>query len=60
MPDLHVRMFEQMQAKLPDPPREGYLQWFGQEKTLEEFRQAMVDEQRVMYEFTAQRAYGLY
>jgi PPOX class probable F420-dependent enzyme len=59
-PDLHIRMFEQMQSKLTNPPRPGYLQWFGQEKTLEEFRRAMADEQRVMYEFTVQRAYGLY
>jgi hypothetical protein len=34
--------------------------WFGQKKTIEEFRQAMIDEERLVYEFEVKRAYGMY
>jgi PPOX class probable F420-dependent enzyme len=59
-PDLSVRLFQVMQAGMPQPPKPGHLAWYGQEKTIEEFRQAMVDEQRLIYEFEIKRAYGMY
>ena len=38
----------------------GPLSWFGRDLDEDEFLQVMVDEQRVIYEFAVQRAYGLY
>lgn len=58
--DLHVRLFQGMQSRQPVQPKPGHLMWFGQEKTLDEFRQAMIDEQRLIYEFEVLRAYGMY
>jgi PPOX class probable F420-dependent enzyme len=55
VPDLSVRLFRTMQ----DAP-EGPLSWFGGMLDEDAFRQAMVDEHRIIYEFTPTRAYGLH
>lgn len=57
VPELSIRLFEVMQQGM-NP--EGKLNWYGQPKTLDEFRQIMVDEQRIIYEFEPIRHYGLY
>ena len=36
------------------------LQWFGQERTEDEFRRLMIDEGRLLYEFDVTRTYGLF
>mgnify|MGYP001560468929 CR=1 FL=1 len=59
-PDQNLRLFQQLQAGLPTPPKPGYVQWFGQDKTIEEFLQAMRDEQRLIYEFDVKNTYGLH
>ena len=59
-PDLNIRLFQVMQASMPTPPAAGHLMWFSQEKTIDEFRQVMVDEGRLIYEFEVKRAYGMY
>ncbi|MEX0683943.1 MAG: pyridoxamine 5'-phosphate oxidase family protein [Dehalococcoidia bacterium] len=59
-PDLNIKLFEVMQGALPQQPRPRHLMWFGQEKTIDEFREAMIEEQRLIYEFEIQRAYGMY
>lgn len=56
-PDLNIKLFRVMQEGIVAP---GKLNWFGQEKTEEEFRQAMIDEGRLIYEFEVLRAYGMY
>jgi hypothetical protein len=38
----------------------GPLTWFGGELDEEEFLRTMVDEQRLIYEFDVQRAYGMH
>jgi PPOX class probable F420-dependent enzyme len=58
--DLNIRLFQQMQQGLPTPPRPGYLQWYGAEKSIEEFRDLMVQERRLIYEFAVGRSYGMY
>lgn len=59
-PQLSVRLFRAMQARLPAQPPEGELMWFGQPLTIEEFLAKMVEEQRLIYQFDVKRAYGLY
>jgi len=59
-PELNLRLMQKMQAGMPNPPQPGRVMWFGQEKTIEEFLKAMVDEQRLVYEFTVNRSYGMY
>jgi PPOX class probable F420-dependent enzyme len=59
-PELNIRLFQEMQASMPKPPAPGKLIWYGQEKTLEEFREAMVEERRLIYEFDVKRAYGMH
>ena len=59
-PELNLRLFQQMQAGLPTPPRPGYVQWFGAEKTVDVFLQTMRDEGRLIYEFDVRKTYGLY
>jgi PPOX class probable F420-dependent enzyme len=53
-PDQSVRMFREMQNR-----PEGPLGWFGRELEEDEFRQAMIDEQRLIYEFHVERSYGM-
>jgi Pyridoxamine 5'-phosphate oxidase len=55
VPDQSVRLFR----KLQDRPT-GPLGWMTGELEEDAFRQAMVDEQRLIYEFEVTRAYGLY
>jgi hypothetical protein len=52
--DLNVRLFREMQ----DRP-EGPLSWFGGEYDEDDFRQRMLDEGRVIYQFEVQRSYGM-
>jgi Pyridoxamine 5'-phosphate oxidase len=52
--DLNVRLFREMQGR-PDGP----LSWFGGEYDDEQFRQLMIDEARLIYEFDVQRTYGM-
>jgi Pyridoxamine 5'-phosphate oxidase len=51
--DFNVRLFREMQGR-PDGP----LSWFGGEYEEERFRQIMVDEGRLIYQFRVQRSYG--
>jgi hypothetical protein len=53
-PQLHVRLFQVMQGK-PDGP----LTWYGKDLDEGDFVQAMVTEQRLIYEFEPSRTYGL-
>ena len=59
-PDLNLKLFTVMQAGQTPAAPEGKLMWYGQPKTPDEFRQAMVAEGRLVYEFAINRAYGLY
>jgi len=54
-PALHVRLFREMQRRPTGP-----LVWHGADLEEDAFRQAMVDDQRLIYEFDIQRAYGLH
>ena len=58
--ELNLGFFKAMQAALTPAPPPGKLSWFGQPKTEKEFLQAMKDEQRLIYEFSIARAYGMY
>ncbi len=58
-PDVYrqnLRFFQTMQT----PPAPGRLTWFGRDVSTDEFMQIMRDERRVVYEFEAIRAYGMY
>jgi PPOX class probable F420-dependent enzyme len=57
-PELHVRLFEVMQDGMKREP--GTIVWNGAPLTVDAFRRAMVEEERLIYEFVPQRAYGLY
>src|SRR5574341_782950 len=57
-PQLHLRLFQVMQQDMPVEP--GRINWFGQMLTHEQFFDAMVQEQRIIYEFDIVRAYGMY
>jgi PPOX class probable F420-dependent enzyme len=57
--DLSVLLFRTMQAGMPHLER-GVLMWEGKELTPDQFRQTMVDEQRLIYEFEPLRAYGMH
>ncbi len=50
----NLRLFRQMQGQ-PDGP----LSWFGRELSEEEFRQTMVKEGRLIYQFEVTGTYGL-
>jgi hypothetical protein len=41
-------------------PKPGHLFWEGEEKTVEEFRQIMERERRLIYEFEITRTYGIH
>ena len=58
-PDQSVRLFRAMQAGMQPGPPPGQLMWQGKPLSLEEFRRAMVDERRLIYELQIERAYGL-
>jgi len=53
-PGLNLRLFRVMQDRPTGP-----LSWFGAELEEEGFLRAMVDEQRLIYEFDVQRTYGM-
>lgn len=53
-PQLNLRLFRLMQNRPTGP-----LSWFGGELDEEAFLRAMVDEQRLIYEFAVERSYGL-
>jgi hypothetical protein len=53
--ELSVRLFRVMQ----DKPT-GSLSWFGGELEEDAFRQAMVEEGRVIYQLDVTRAYGMH
>jgi hypothetical protein len=55
IPALSVRLFREMQGRPTGP-----LSWFGGDLDEDAFRQAMVDDRRLIYEFDVQRAYGLH
>jgi PPOX class probable F420-dependent enzyme len=59
-PELNVRLFRVMQARLSPAPRPGHLYWEGKEKTEDEFLAIMVEGRRLIYEFEINRAYGVY
>jgi hypothetical protein len=50
-PDLNMKLFKLMQ---PDAPA-GKLLWFGQERTYDEFREMMVTDRRLIYQFEVKR-----
>ncbi|HEX3623537.1 MAG TPA: hypothetical protein VHT97_14580, partial [Acidimicrobiales bacterium] len=54
MPEKNLRLFRQMQGR-PDGP----LSWFGGMLSEDEFRQAMVEERRLIYEFKVHHSYGM-
>ena len=58
--ELNLGFFKAMQAAMTPAPPPGKLSWFGQPKTEKEFLQVMKDEQRLIYEFSIVRAYGMY
>jgi len=57
-PEINLRLFEIMQQGMPSEP--GKINWFGRMLGREEFLKAMVDEQRLIYEFNIARSYGMY
>jgi hypothetical protein len=52
-PELSLRLFRTMQGRPT-----GRLSWFGGELDEPDFREKMVAEQRLIYEFDVQRSYG--
>ena len=59
VPELSIKLFGVMQAGMPGIQTPGNLMWNGVELTPERFRQAMLDEQRLIYQFEPVRTYGL-
>lgn len=53
-PELSVQLFRAMQNRPT-----GALSWYGRELDQDAFRQAMVDEGRLIYEFNVHRVYGM-
>ena len=51
--DFNVRLFRELQGR-----PEGPLTWFGGEYDEDRFRQVMVEERRLIYQFEVQRSYG--
>jgi len=58
-PQQNLRLFQIMQARLPNTPKPGHVMWAGKERSVDEFLQIMVSEQRLIYQFEIKRAYGL-
>jgi hypothetical protein len=54
-PNRNLRLFRVMQDRPTGP-----LSWFGAELDEDDFLRAMVDEQRLIYEFDVQRTYGMH
>lgn len=53
--DLHIRLFAETQT---DRRAGGTITWYGEEMTEEAFAGRMVAEQRLIYEFSLQKACG--
>ncbi|GAB3921078.1 hypothetical protein GCM10011575_16690 [Microlunatus endophyticus] len=56
--ELNVRLFTVMQE--PMNPPEGSLYWNGEPLQLDAFRRAMIDEERLIYQFEITRSYGMF
>ena len=54
VPAQSLRFFRQLQGALTGP-----LSWFGREVSDDEFELVMAEEQRVLYEFSVDHAYGM-
>lgn len=54
VPELSLHLFRVMQNR-----PEGNIAWFGQDMTPEAFMAAMAADNRLIYEFDVQRAYGM-
>jgi hypothetical protein len=54
-PRLNLRLFREMQGRPTGP-----LSWFGGDIAEDEFLRAMVDEERLVFEFAVHRAYGMH
>jgi uncharacterized pyridoxamine 5'-phosphate oxidase family protein len=54
VPALSERLFRVMQNRPA-----GNLSWFGGEMTPDDFKRAMAEEQRLIYEFDIHRTYGM-
>lgn len=54
VPELSERLFRIMQNRPT-----GNLSWFGGDLPPDDFKRAMVEEKRLIYEFDAHRAYGM-
>lgn len=54
VPEQSVRLFRGMQSRPT-----GQMLWNGREISEEDFLRAMIDEQRLIYEFNPVRVYGL-
>lgn len=57
-PELNVHLFTVMQAAM-NPP-EGSLLWNGKPLRLDEFRRAMIDEERLIYQFEITGSHGMF
>lgn len=57
-PQRNLKLFQIMQRETPAAP--GKISWFGAERTIDEFLAIMAEEQRLIYEFEVERAYGMY
>jgi PPOX class probable F420-dependent enzyme len=60
VPELSISLLRTMQAGMPGIKAPGNLMWNGAEVTPDQFRRAMIDEQRLIYQFEPVRTYGLY
>jgi hypothetical protein len=54
-PNRNLRLFRVMQDRPTGP-----LSWFGADLDEDDFLRAMVDEQRLIYEFGVRRTYGMH
>lgn len=57
-PELNVRLFTVMQAAMSPPA--GSLFWNGELLALDDFRQAMLEEQRLIYQFEITGSHGMF
>jgi len=60
VPALTLEFMRAIQQAAGMAASPGQVMWFGQERTEDDFRKIMVDEQRLIYEFDIVRAYGMY
>ena len=56
MPERSVELFQAMQPNAAP----GTISWGGKPMSIDEFKQAMRDDSRLVYQFEIQRAYGSY